>query len=316
MSENLDTKGAADGRVIGRYRLLQKLGEGGFGTVWQAEQREPVVRRVALKLLHRDMESREIVARFEAERQALALMDHPGIARVFDGGVTESGSPYFVMELVRGAPITDYCDKHRLTTRARLELFIAVCEAVQHAHHKGVVHRDLKPSNVLVTDFEDGHAPKVIDFGIAKAMAGPLTDKTIVTARLQMMGTPEYMAPEQAEPGVDDIDTRADVYSLGVILYELHWHQALRAEECDRRRLFRDPAHDSRGGAPQAVDAGLVAGRVPRCDRRAARGAPRHLDEEITRRSRLDRDAGAREGALAPLLFTQRTRSRSPPPPR
>ena len=213
--------GEQAGQRIGHFRLLQKIGEGGFGIVWMAEQEEPVRRKVALKVLKAGMDTAQVVARFEAERQALALMDHPNIARIFDGGATPQGRPYFVMELVRGVPITQYCDEASLSPRERLELFIPICHAVQHAHFKGVIHRDLKPSNVLVTLHDGVPVPKVIDFGIAKATQGRLTDRTLFTEFRQMLGTPEYMAPEQAELSGLDVDTRADVYSLGVLLYEL-----------------------------------------------------------------------------------------------
>ncbi len=209
------------GSAIGPYRLLEVIGEGGMGVVFMAEQHEPVRRRVALKLVKPGMDSRQVVARFEAERQALALMDHPNIARVFDAGATPSGRPYFVMELVRGIPITDYCDRERLTIPERLELFVLVCRAVQHAHQKGVIHRDLKPSNVLVTVIDGAAVPKVIDFGVAKATGPTLTEKTLFTGFHQMVGTPLYMSPEQAELAGVDVDTRSDVYSLGVLLYEL-----------------------------------------------------------------------------------------------
>jgi len=209
------------GTVLGRYKLLQEIGEGGFGVVYQAEQTEPVRRIVALKILKAGMDTRQVVARFEAERQALALMDHPNIAKVLDAGATEGGRPYFVMEIVKGIPITEYCDQARLDTAARLALFQEVCHAVQHAHQKGIVHRDLKPGNVLVALHDGRPFPKVIDFGIAKATDPHLTDKTLFTEFRQMIGTPEYMAPEQAEMSGLDIDTRADVYSLGVMLYEL-----------------------------------------------------------------------------------------------
>jgi serine/threonine protein kinase/tetratricopeptide (TPR) repeat protein len=208
-------------RQIGPYKLLQVIGEGGFGTVYMAEQEHPVRRRVALKVIKLGMDTRQVVARFEAERQALAMMDHPNIARVFDAGATESGRPYFVMELVRGEPITQYCDINRFTPRQRLELFIPVCQAVQHAHQKGIIHRDIKPSNVLVTMHDGKPVPKVIDFGIAKATQARLTEKTLFTEFRQMIGTPEYMSPEQAEMSGLDVDTRSDVYSLGVLLYEL-----------------------------------------------------------------------------------------------
>ncbi len=210
-----------EGAVIGRYKLLQQIGEGGFGVVFMAEQREPVQRRVALKIIKLGMDTRQVVARFEAERQALAMMEHPNIAKVLDAGATESGRPFFVMELVRGDPITEYCDRNSLSTRERLELFRQVCHAVQHAHQKGVIHRDLKPTNVLVTIFDGKPIPKIIDFGIAKATSARLTEKTLFTEHRQLIGTPAYMSPEQAEMSGVDIDTRSDVYSLGVLLYEL-----------------------------------------------------------------------------------------------
>jgi eukaryotic-like serine/threonine-protein kinase len=209
------------GAMIGRYKLLENVGEGGWGIVYVAEQTEPIRRRVALKVIKLGMDTRAVVARFEAERQALALMDHPNIAKVLDAGTTESGRPYFVMELVRGIKITDYCDQNHLSTRERLDLFIQVCHAIQHAHQKGIIHRDIKPSNILVTLHDGVPVPKVIDFGIAKATEGRLTDATVYTQLHQFMGTPAYMSPEQAEMSGLDIDTRSDIYSLGVLLYEL-----------------------------------------------------------------------------------------------
>ena len=206
---------------IGRYKLLQRLGEGGCGVVYMAEQEEPVRRRVALKIIRLGMDTENVIARFGAERQALALMDHPNIAHVLDAGATETGRPYFVMELVRGIRITEYCNEHHLDPRERLDLFIQVCHAIQHAHQKGVIHRDIKPSNILVTLHDGVAVPKVIDFGIAKATEGRLTDNTVFTAYGQFIGTPAYMSPEQAEMSGLDVDTRSDIYSLGVLLYEL-----------------------------------------------------------------------------------------------
>ncbi len=214
-----DADGA--GSRIGRYKLLQQIGVGGCGIVWMAEQEEPVRRRVALKIIKLGMDTKAVIARFEAERQALALMDHPNIARILDAGATDTGRPYFVMELVRGVPITKYCDEGNLAMNARLALFSQVCRAVQHAHQKGIIHRDLKPSNILVTLHDGVPVPKVIDFGIAKATQGRLTDQTLFTAFEQFIGTPAYMSPEQAELSGLDIDTRSDIYSLGVLLYEL-----------------------------------------------------------------------------------------------
>jgi serine/threonine protein kinase/tetratricopeptide (TPR) repeat protein len=209
------------GTVFGPYKLIEPIGEGGMGTVWMAQQTEPVKRLVAIKLIKAGMDSKQVLARFAVERQALALMDHSNIARVLDAGTSSAGRPYFVMDLVKGVPITRYCDEHRLTPRQRMELFIPVCRAVQHAHQKGVIHRDLKPSNVLVASYDGRPVPKVIDFGVAKATGQALTDKTLVTGFGNIVGTLEYMSPEQAEINQLDIDTRSDIYSLGVLLYEL-----------------------------------------------------------------------------------------------
>ena len=200
--------------------MQEVLGEGGMGTVYRADQTEPVKRQVALKVIRTGVDSRTVLARFNAERQALALMDHPNIARVFDGGTTDIGQPFFVMELVHGVPITDYCDSKRMSVSARLELFIAVCQAVQHAHLKGIIHRDLKPSNMLVTEVDCRPTPKVIDFGVAKATEFDLVDQSLGDTGA-VIGTPAYMSPEQADPTSMDIDTRTDIYALGVILYEL-----------------------------------------------------------------------------------------------
>src|SRR5262245_16363451 len=209
------------GTQIGPYKPLQQIGEGGMGVVYMAEQSEPVHRRVALKIIKPGMDSRQVIARFEAERQALAMMDHPNIAKVLDGGTTASGRPYFVMELVKGEPITKYCDERHLTPRRRLELLLPVCQAIQHAHQKGIIHRDIKPTNVLVAEYDEQPVPKVIDFGVAKAVSHPLTERTMFTGLGQIVGTLEYMSPEQAKENKLDIDTRSDIYSLGVLLYEL-----------------------------------------------------------------------------------------------
>jgi eukaryotic-like serine/threonine-protein kinase len=209
------------GTIIGRYKLLQKIGEGGCGVVYLAEQNEPIQRRVALKVIKLGMDTKNVIARFEAERQALALMDHPNIARVLDAGATDAGRPFFVMELVSGAKITEYCDRNQLGLEQRLELFIQICHAIQHAHQKGIIHRDIKPSNILVTLHDGVPVPKVIDFGIAKATEERLADKTLFTAHAQLIGTPAYMSPEQMGLNNLDLDTRSDIYSLGVLLYEL-----------------------------------------------------------------------------------------------
>ncbi len=237
----------AAGSIIGRYKLLQEIGEGGFGVVWMAEQEEPIRRRVALKIIKAGMDTREVIARFEAERQALAMMDHENIAKIFDAGETASGRPFFVMELVRGLPITKFCDQWALTTRQRLELFEEVCAAVSHAHQKGIIHRDIKPSNVMVTMHGEKPAPKVIDFGIAKATQGRLTDRTLFTRVEELVGTPAYMSPEQTTQGGLDVDTRSDIYSLGVLLYEMltgrppfdtKWLREAGMDEM--RRIIRD----------------------------------------------------------------------------
>jgi len=224
----------------GPYKPMEQIGEGGFAVVFMAEQQRPVRRRVALKIIKPGMDTRQVLARFEAERQALAMMDHPNIAKVFDAGTTDDGRPYFVMELVRGVPITEYCDQCDLTTRERLKLFITVCEAVQHAHQKGVIHRDIKPTNVLA-EMQDGRAaPKVIDFGVAKAINHRLTEHSIATGFSQIVGTPLYMSPEQAELSPLGVDTRSDIYSLGVLLYEL----LVGATPFDKERLLAAPYHE------------------------------------------------------------------------
>jgi len=209
------------GSTIGCYKLLSVLGEGGFGMVYLAEQQHPIKRLVALKVIKPGMDTKQVIARFETERQALAMLDHPHIARVFDAGATEAGRPYFAMEYVKGIPITEYCDKYKLNTQERLRLFIPLCQAIQHAHQKGIIHRDIKPSNALVMIHDEKPIPKIIDFGVAKALNQRLTERTLFTEQGQFIGTPEYMSPEQAEVTGLDVDTRSDIYSLGVLLYEL-----------------------------------------------------------------------------------------------
>ena len=244
------------GTIVGPYKLMEQIGEGGMGVVYVAEQHSPVRRKVALKVIKPGMDTRQVIARFEAERQALAMMDHPNIAKIFDGGVTESGRPYFVMELVRGLPITEYCDGERLSIRERLELFVLVCRAVQHAHQKGIIHRDLKPSNILVTLHDGVPVPKVIDFGVAKATGQSLTEKTVYTAFAQLVGTPLYMSPEQVELSGLDIDTRSDIYSLGVLLYEpFDRDDLLRFRHTKEGGLRRDAADHPRGRAAEAQHA-------------------------------------------------------------
>ena len=269
------------GQQIGRYLIIRKVGEGGMGIVYEAQQKEPVERRVALKLIKIGMDTNEVIARFESERQALALMSHPNVARVLDAGATEQGRPYFVMEFVGGVPITKHCDDHKLDIEERLDLFMQVCDAVQHAHQKGIIHRDIKPGNVLV-EYEDGQAtPKVIDFGIAKATNRELTERTLFTERGQMIGTPEYMSPEQAEMSGQDIDTRCDIYSLGVLLYELLTGalpfdpESLRgAAQAEMQRIIREvdpPKPSTRLSSLSAAEAdtGITLAACRRTDLRA-----------------------------------------------
>ena len=259
------------GDKIGRYKLLKVLGEGGFGIVYLAEQQRPMKRRVALKIIKPGMDSAQVIRRFEAERQALALLDHPNVAHVYDAGTTEAGRPYFVMEYVKGVPITEHCDRQRLTIEERLKLFMKVCEAIQHAHQKGIIHRDIKPSNIQVCIEGEQAIPKVIDFGVAKALSQPLTERTLVTEQGQLIGTPEYISPEQAEMTNQDIDTRSDIYSLGVLLYELltgilpFESETLRKGNLDQmRQILRDTEPRTPSTRVNALDAETCS-KVARC---------------------------------------------------
>jgi serine/threonine protein kinase len=286
--------------ILGPYRLREKIGEGGMGVVYVAEQDIPVRRRVALKVIKPGMGSQQVVARFEVERQALALMDHPNIARVLDGGATPDGRPYFVMELVRGLPLTEYCEQAGLSTHDRLALFVNVCQAVQHAHQKGIIHRDLKPSNILVTMYDGRPVPKVIDFGVAKAIGPSLTTDNVYTAFAQMVGTPLYMSPEQAELSSADVDTRADVYSLGVVLYELLTGttpfdtETLRKAGFDgMRQIIREqepPRPSERLSTLDARAKSTLKGRRQVDDRRLSRQLRRELDWVVMKALEKDRN--------------------------
>ena len=294
------------GSRIGPYVLLQKIGEGGMGAVYLAEQETPVRRRVAIKIIKPGLDSEQFIARFEAERQTLALMDHPNIAKVLEAGATDTGSPYFVMELVRGVSITAYCDQARLTLRERLELFVPVCQAIQHAHQKGIIHRDIKPSNVLVTVTDGKPSAKVIDFGVARTIDQRLSEETLVVQFGAVIGTLEYMSPEQAETRGLDIDTRSDIYSLGILLYELltgstpiqcrKLPDVAFTEILRRIREEEPPKPSIRLSATEEL-ATIAANR---------KIEPARLSRSGPRRARLDRDEGAREGSLPAVRDGQR----------
>ena len=305
------------GTVIGQYKLMEQIGEGGMGVVFVAEQQEPVRRKVALKIIKPGMDTKEVIARFEAERQALALMDHPNIARVLDAGTTDSGLPYFVMELVRGIPISEYCDKNNLTTGERLELFLPVCHAIQHAHQKGIIHRDIKPSNVMVTLHDGMAVPKIIDFGVAKAISQRLTERTVYTRYAQMVGTPLYMSPEQAEMSGLDVDTRSDIYSLGVLLYEL----LTGTTPFDKKRL-REAAYDELLRIIREEEPPKPSTRISSLGDTAVavsahrKTEPKKTGTTVARRSGLDRDEGPGKGPHATLRDGQRLCGRHPAIPR
>ncbi len=301
---------------FGRYRIIQPLGEGGMGTVYLAEQREPIRRRVALKVVKLGMDTAQVLARFDNERQALAMMDHPNIAQIFDAGATTTGRPYFVMEYIEGAPITQYCDRKRMTTKERLALFLAVCRAVQHAHQKGVIHRDLKPSNVLVMEQDGAPVPKVIDFGIATATDKWAVEKTLLTQFGQIVGTPEYASPEQADTMTGDVDESSDVYSLGVLLYELligavpfDTATLRNAGLAEMLRIIREDE------APSLVPKAHLDGRGGDRHCRAPPDRPGLAAPPRRRRPELDHDEGTGEGARAALRVGVRPRSRYPEAP-
>ena len=280
------------GAQIGPYKLLQFIGEGGFGSVYLAEQKTPVSRRVAIKIMKLGMDTRQVVARFEQERQALAILDLPNIARVIDAGATATGRPYFVMDLVIGEPICEFCDKHDLSVTSRLEIYSQVCAAVQHAHTKGVIHRDIKPTKVLISQNAGVPLARMIDFGIAKATEGKLTEKTVFTEHRQLIGTPKYMSPEQAA-GTPDIDTRSDVYSLGALLYELLTGSSpFTGRELRSAALWRHNGSSVRLNRPNGRH-GCPGRRIPSQASRLPANPTGQTHDHGSGRTRLDRDEGA-----------------------
>ncbi len=307
----VEPPGEIPGALIGPYKLLQQIGEGGMGTVYMAEQTHPVQRKVALKVIKPGMDSRQVIARFEAERQALAMMDHVNIARVLDAGTTESGLPYFVMELVHGVPITKYCDDNHLTPRERLELFVPVCQAIQHAHQKGIIHRDIKPSNVMITLYDGKPVPKVIDFGVAKATEQRLTERTLFTQYGAMVGTLEYMSPEQAEMSALGVDTRSDIYLAGCAAVRVAdgQHAAL-SQAGQGGSVCRDSPHDQRGGAAQTEYSAERLGRGAGVHLGPSPHGAGQVDEAHARRVGLDRDEDSGEGPQPPLRDGQGLRRR------
>ena len=276
------------GQTIGPYRLVKRLGQGGMGSVWLAEQTQPVRRKVALKLIKPGMDTEEVVARFSSERQALAMMEHPAIARVYDAGSTPEGRPYFAMEYVEGVPITDYCDAHNMATRQRVELFMLVCDGIQHAHQKSILHRDLKPSNVLVTEQDSKPVPKIIDFGLAKAMESSADELTMRTRVGVIVGTPRYMSPEQTDYSGADVDTRTDVYSLGIILYELlvgapPFNEELPFEELLLKVREEDPERPSKLAKQIPADLDWITLKALEKDRERRYRSPAELASDLGR---------------------------------
>ena len=304
---NLDGILSGDGLQVGqrfaeRFQLVRKLGEGGMGQVWLAEQTSPVRRQVALKLIKAGMYDEALAQRFQSERQSLAIMDHPAIAKVFDAGATPQGQPYFVMEYVPGLPITEYCDQKKLKIRDRLELFIQACEGVQHAHQKAIIHRDLKPANILVVEVDGKPVPRIIDFGLAKATTPQAAGESIFTQMGHFVGTPGYMSPEQADPNLQDIDTRTDVYSLGVVLYVL----LAGLQPFENRQRQKQPLDELlrklREEEPPRPSTKVSTDRDSSATTAEARGTePKQLGEPAARRSRLDHDEGAGEGSRSSL---------------